>query len=137
MESKKRPLNLFLKAILYSKIPLTQPLIMASFSVDGRMTVKTLKAKFHEAFGVSLRVYKGNNAGTGARFADDDSRLGAVADERESLSSEGDLEITADMTVGEFETAFQKKYDIAVQVSSEDNKKLLGNDIKLLDAKNV
>lgn len=110
---------------------------MASFSVDGRMTVKTLKDRFHEAFGISLRVYKGNNAGTGARFADDDARLGAVADERESLAAEGDLEITADMTVGEFETAFQAKYDIAVQVANADNTKLLKNDVKLVEAKNA
>ncbi len=110
---------------------------MASFSVDGRMTVKTLKEKFHDAFGVSLRVYKGNNAGTGARFADDDSRLGAVADERASLSAEGDLEITDTMTVGEFETAFQAKYDIAVQVANEDNTKLLKNDVVLNKAEDL
>ena len=110
---------------------------MASFSVDGRMTVKTLKEKFHNAFGVSLRVYVGNNAGTGARFAEDDARLGTVADERESLSAEGELEITDAMTVGEFETAFQAKYDIAVQVANADNTKLLKNDIKLVEAKNA
>ncbi len=110
---------------------------MASFSVDGRMTVKTLKEKFHETFGVSLRVYKGNNAGTGARFADDDARLGTVADERESLAGEGDLEITNTMTVDEFEKAFQEKYDIAVQVANADNTKLLKNDLKLVEAKNA
>jgi len=110
---------------------------MASISVDGRMTVKTLKERFHTAFGASLRVYKGNNAGTGARFADDDARLGAVADERESLSAEGDLEITDAMTVGEFETAFQAKYDIAIQIANADDTKLLKNDVKLVDAKNA
>jgi hypothetical protein len=110
---------------------------MASFNVDGRMTVKTLKEKFFEAFGLSLRVYQGNNAGAGARFAEDDARLGAVADERETLAGLGGLEITDEMTVGEFETLFQQKYDIAVQVANADNTKLLKNDVKLVEAKNA
>jgi hypothetical protein len=110
---------------------------MATFKVDGRMTVKTLKEKFFDAFGATLRVYQGNNAGAGARFADDDARLGAVADERETLAGLGDFEINENMTVGEFEKAFQEKYDIAVQIANADNSKLLKNDTKLADAKNV
>jgi hypothetical protein len=41
------------------------------------------------------------------------------------------------MTVGEFEKAFQEKYDIAVQIANADNSKLLKNDTKLADAKNA
>ncbi len=108
---------------------------MASFSVDGRMTVKTLKERFKETFGASLRVYVGNNAGRGAKHAADDARLGAIADERDSLSAIDPFDITSDMTVGDFEKAFQEKFDIAVQIADEKNEKLLDNDVKLLDVK--
>ena len=42
---------------------------MADFSIDGRMKVKTLKKQFKDAFGATLRVYKG------VGFADDDATL--------------------------------------------------------------
>ncbi len=100
---------------------------MGEFKVDGRMTVLTLKGKFKDTFGYSLRVYQGNNAGRGARFADDKKRLGEVADERETLAGLGDFEVTEKMTVDEFEKAFQAKFDIAVQIAVEDNSKLADN----------
>lgn len=109
---------------------------MKEFNVDGRMTVRTLKEKFKEAFGVSLRVYQGNNAGRGARFADDDKRLGEVADERDTLAGLGDFVIDENMIISDFEKEFQKKFDIAVQIADADNEKLLPNDLKLVDAKN-
>lgn len=104
---------------------------MGTFKVDGRMTVKTLKDKFKEAFGYSLRVYKGNNAGRGARFADDTARLGEVADERESLAGLGEFEIPSEMSIADFEKLFQEKFDIAVQVADADNEKLLDNEATL------
>ncbi len=110
---------------------------MADFKVDGRMTVQTLKEKFKETFGVSLRVYQGNNAGRGARFADDKQRLGEVADERDTLAGLGEFTVTPDMTVEGFEKAFQEKFDIAVQIADENNEKLLNNQLKLVDAKNA
>ena len=110
---------------------------MADFKVDGRMTVHSLKTKFHETFGVSLRVYQGKNAGRGARFADDKSRLGEVAAERETLAGLGDFIIDGNMSVEEFEVAFQKKFDIAVQLADAKNEKLLDNTLKLLEAKDA
>lgn len=108
---------------------------MAEFKVDGRMTVQTLKEKFKEEFGVTLRVYQGNNAGRGARFADDKKRLGEVADERETLAGLGEFDIDDNLTVDEFEKEFQKKFDIAVQIADADNEKLVKNDLKLLELK--
>lgn len=107
---------------------------MESFKVDGRMTVNSLKKKFKETFGVSLRVYQGNNAGRGARYAEDSKRLGQVADERDSLAGQGGFEANANMTVGEFETAFQEKFDIAIQIADAEDKKLLDNDVKISEA---
>ncbi|WP_338765280.1 hypothetical protein WAF17_01310 [Bernardetia sp. ABR2-2B] len=104
---------------------------MGTFKVDGRMTVNTLKDKFKETFGYSLRVYKGNNAGRGARFADDKTRLGEVADERESVAGMGEFDMPSEMTIAEFEKLFQEKFDIAVQVADADNEKLLDNDATL------
>jgi len=110
---------------------------MADFNVDGRMTVRTLKERFNETFGLTLRVYQGNNAGRGARFADDSKRLGEVADERESLAELGAFDITDSMTIAEFEKAFQEKFDIAVQIANADNSKLLDNDLTLAAAKDA
>lgn len=107
---------------------------MESFKVDGRMTVNSLKNKFKDTFGVSLRVYQGNNAGRGARYADDTKRLGEVADERDSLAGQGEFEVSAEMTVGEFEEAFQEKFDIAIQIADASNEKLLDNDLKISEA---
>ena len=45
---------------------------MADFSIDGRMKVKTLKKQFKEAFGSTLRVYKG------VGFADDEATLASI-----------------------------------------------------------
>ncbi len=105
---------------------------MKQFKVDGRMTVATLKEKFKDSFGLSLRVYDGNNAGRGARFADEKKRLGEVADERETLAGLGEFEVAAGMTVEQFEVEFQKKFDIAVQVATDDNSKLAKNDMVLV-----
>lgn len=101
------------------------------FKVDGRMTVQSLKAKFKEEFGYSLRVYVGNNAGRGARKAEDTKRLSEIADERDSLAAQGEFEIDNSMTVAEFEKAFQEKFDIAVQVADASDEKLADNDAKL------
>ena len=38
---------------------------MAEFKIDGRMKVKTLKEKFKEEFGGTLRVYNGNKTADG------------------------------------------------------------------------
>ncbi len=104
---------------------------MSAFKVDGRMTVNTLKVKFKEAFGYSLRVYKGNNAGRGARFADDKTRLGEAADERESVAAMGEFAVPETMNIADFEKLFQEKFDIAVQIADADDKKLLDNDTVL------
>ena len=49
---------------------------MADFNIDGRMKVKTLKAQFKEAFGATLRVYKGPG------FADDNATLASIRRQR-------------------------------------------------------
>ncbi|TAD95311.1 MAG: hypothetical protein EAZ97_15720 [Bacteroidetes bacterium] len=108
---------------------------MAEIKIDGRMTVRTLKATFTELFGAYLRVYVGNNAGRGARLAEENDRLSALADERESLTEVGAFQIPDDMTVSQFEEAFQKTFDIAVQVADVENRKLLDNNLKLSEVK--
>ncbi len=109
---------------------------MVDFKIDGRMTVNSLKNKFKETFGASLRVYNGNNAGRGARFADDKLQLGTISDEKGAIKAGSEFSVTEEMTVGEFEKAFQDAFDIAVQVASADDSKLLDNASKLVDAKN-
>lgn len=108
---------------------------MATFKIDGRMTVNTLKNKFKETFGASLRVYNGNNAGRGARFADDKLQLGTVSDEKGAIKAGSEFDVTDEMTIGEFEVAFQEAFDIAVQIANADDSKLLDNNLKLIQIK--
>lgn len=108
---------------------------MINFKIDGRMTVNTLKNKFKETFGLSLRVYNGNNAGRGARYADDKLQLGTISDEKGAIKAGSAFEVTETMTVGEFEKAFQEAFDIAVQVANADDTKLIDNNVKLIEAK--
>ena len=64
---------------------------MADFSIDGRMKVKTLKKQFKEAFGATLRIYKGPG------FADDDATLASI---RAKEAKGGEVKVVGNMKVG-------------------------------------
>ena len=87
---------------------------MADFSIDGRMKVKTLKAQFKEAFGATLRVYKGPG------FADDAE--GAKG---------GEVKVVGNMKVGNFEDKIKEVFGIKVQVATKDDSALADNGITL------
>jgi len=110
---------------------------MGTLKIDGRMTVNTLKKKFKETFGLTLRVYVGNNAGQGARFADDKAQLGTLSDEKGAIKSGSSFKVTDTMTVSEFEKAFQETFDIAVQVADAVDAKLMPNHVTLLPSKEL
>ena len=95
---------------------------MADFNIDGRMKVKTLKAQFKEAFGATLRVYKGRG------FADDNATLASI---RAEGAKGGEVKVAGNMKVGNFEEKIKEVFGIKVQVATKDDSALADNSITL------
>lgn len=102
---------------------------MADFTLDGRVKVKTLKANFKEAFGSTLRVYKSVSCKGG--FADDEATLASI---RAEGFKGGDISVSGDMLVGDFETQIAELYGIGVQVANADDTALADNNVTLYEA---
>ena len=59
---------------------------MAEFNISGRMQVASLQNQFKEEFGLTLRVYKGNN------FAEPSATLASISDKKvEDVSCIGSI----------------------------------------------
>lgn len=99
---------------------------MAEFSINGRMTVKNLRKQFKDAFGASLRVYKG------AKFAPEDATLASIRS-GENVKG-GELVCKGNMQVGNFETKMKDMFGITVKVANPDNTKLASGNITLAAA---
>ncbi len=95
---------------------------MAEFSISGRMTVKTLKKQFKDAFGSTLRVYHG------VKFADENATLASI---RKEGSKGGELKVNGNMKVGTFEDKILEIFGIKVQVANADDTKLADNNVTL------
>lgn len=95
---------------------------MAEFSINGRTKVKTLKKQFKEAFGSTLRVYKGK------RFADEEATLASI---RTEGAKGGDIKVNGNMQVGNFEDKVKEVFGISIQVATPDDTKLIDNSVTL------
>ncbi|MCQ2302051.1 MAG: hypothetical protein MJZ94_05430 [Bacteroidales bacterium] len=95
---------------------------MADFSIDGRMKVKTLKKQFKDAFGATLRVYKG------VGFADDDATLASI---RAEGAKGGEVKVVGNMKVGNFEDKMKEVFGIKVQVANADDSALANNSVTI------
>ena len=98
---------------------------MAEFSIDGRMKVKTLRKQFKDAFGATLRVYKGN------QFADEDATLASI---RVGEAKGGELKCAGNLKVGNFENKMKEMFGVKVQVANKDDSGLANNDITIAAA---
>lgn len=98
---------------------------MAEFSIDGRMKVKTLRKQFKDAFGATLRVYKGN------QFADEDATLASI---RVGDAKGGELKCAGNLKVGNFENKMKELFGVKVQVANKDDNALANNDITIATA---
>ena len=96
---------------------------MADSSVSGRMKVKTLKERFKEAFGSTLRVYDGRS------FADDEATVGSIA--KETVKTGSEVSAHGRTKVDNFETAMRETYGIRIQVATPDDTELVDNDLSL------
>jgi hypothetical protein len=99
---------------------------MGELAISGRMQVKTLKAKFKESFGLTLRVYKGSN------FADDGATLASLSEKKVE-----EFKANSNMKVGNFEENFNKATGLKVQVASPNDKELCHDGSTLSDRKKL
>lgn len=99
---------------------------MAEFSINGRMTVKSLKKQFKDAFGASLRVYKG------AKFAPEDATLASIRS-GENVKG-GELVCKGNLQVGNFEAKMKDMFGITVKVANPDNTKLVSSNMTIAAA---
>jgi len=98
---------------------------MAEFSISGRLTVKSLKKQFKDAFGATLRVYKGK------QFADESATLASI---REGDAKGGELKCAGNLKVGNFENMMKEMFGVTVQVANKEDSKLSNNDMTLAAA---
>ena len=99
---------------------------MAEFSINGRMTVKSLRKQFKDAFGATLRVYKG------AKFAPEDATLASIRS-GENVKG-GELVCKGNLQVGNFEAKMKEMFGITVKVANPDNTKLAGSNMTIAAA---
>ena len=102
---------------------------MAELKINGRTTVRKLKADFKEAFGSSLRVYMSPTCK--GKMADDAATLASI---RAEGYKGGELAVKGNKTVGKFEEEFAATSGIGVQVANADDSKLADNGATLCAA---
>ena len=102
---------------------------MAELKINGRTTVRKLKAEFKAAFGSSLRVYMRTSCK--GKMADDAATLASI---RAEGAKGGELSVKGNKTVGKFETEFAETWGIGVQVANAEDTKLADNSITLVAA---
>ena len=102
---------------------------MAELKINGRTTVRKLKADFKAAFGSSLRVYMAPSCK--GRMADDAATLASI---RAEGAKGGELSVKGNKAVGRFETEIAENWGIGVQVANADDTALAPNDATLCGA---
>ena len=99
---------------------------MAEFNINGRMTVSSLRKQFKDAFGATLRVYKG------AKFAPENATLASIRS-GENVKG-GELTCKGNLQVGNFETKMKDIFGITVKVANPDNTKLMPSSMTIAAA---
>lgn len=99
---------------------------MAEFNISGRMTVSSLRKQFKDAFGATLRVYKG------AKFAPENATLASIRS-GENVKG-GELVCKGNLQVGNFEAKMKDIFGITVKVANPDNTKLVSGNITIAAA---
>lgn len=102
---------------------------MADLKINGRTTVRKLKADFKKAFGSSLRVYMSPTCK--GRMADDTATLASI---RAEGAKGGELTVGGNKKVGKFEEEFAAVWGIGVQVANADDTALADNSKTLVGA---
>lgn len=93
------------------------------FSIAPNKKIKTIQAEFKANFGLTLRVYKGN------QFADGNLTLAGLNNKVSStinVKQEG-LSIKSSMRIDDFEKLIVEHFGLKVQVANEFDTYLVGN----------
>lgn len=101
---------------------------MADLKVTGNLSVASLKKRFKDTFGCSLRVY---TTPACKSYAKDDARLASI---RAEGAKGGEVTVGPQTRVGNFEKKMEEVFGIYVQVATPDDSKLAKNDITLAAA---
>ena len=99
---------------------------MAEFNINGRMTVSSLRKQFKDAFGATLRVYKG------PKFAPENATLASIRS-GENVKG-GELACKGNLQVGNFEAKMKDIFGITVKVANSDNTKLMPGNMTIAAA---
>lgn len=102
-----------------------------AISIAPNKKIKTIKKEFKEAFGLSLRVYKGK------QFADDSltiNQLNNKVNASIQKSSQEVLAIRGASKVGQVEIMFKKTFGLTVQIADSKDEKLCDNNLSLGEA---
>jgi anionic cell wall polymer biosynthesis LytR-Cps2A-Psr (LCP) family protein len=87
----------------------------ADFHLTPNKKIKSIQAEFKNNFGLTLRVYKGKAlADPEMTFAQLNQRTS-----KEINAANSDLEIKANMNIGDFEKLIDKHFGVTVQVANE------------------
>jgi hypothetical protein len=101
---------------------------MADFNITGNMKVETLKEKFKEEFGSTLRIYVGG----GKHLAEDDRTLGDITETTVSRGSE--FSAHGRTLCKKFEDEVWETFGFKVQVATPDNSALVDNSKSLTES---
>ena len=95
-----------------------------AFSITGQIKVATLKKRFLNEFGLTLRVYDGRS------FADEGQTISQIRKKKGS----GDLSVRKSMKVGTLEDKIESEFGIKVQIAGSDDSYLCKNELTLASA---
>jgi len=95
-----------------------------AFTIIGQLKVGSLKKRFHDEFGLTLRVYEGRE------FANDDRSIAQIR----KKTGTGELAVRKSMKVGSLEEKILKEYGIKVQIAGGDDSYLCDDNLTLAGA---
>ena len=95
-----------------------------SFNITGKMKVSTVKSRFKEEFGLTLRVYDGRS------FSDENKTVAAIRKKQGS----GELSVRKSMLVGNLEEKILDLFGIKCQIAGSDDSYLCDNKLSLAGA---
>ena len=95
----------------------------------GRMKIGGFRKAFRDAFGSTLRVYKGKH------YADDGATIGSVAGKPIKRGTK--FSLSPQVKVGRFEQDLWKHFELRVQVRTPDDSQLVDNELTLGESRKV
>jgi hypothetical protein len=106
-------------------VPVDSPIL----KLAGRMKIGGFRKAFRDAFGSTLRVYKGKH------YADDGVTIGSVAGKPIKRGTK--FSLSPQVKVGRFEQDLWKHFELRVQVRTPDDSQLVDNELTLGESRKV